>query len=117
MTATDLTTGPGSTSTLTANCWTLDIPDPIDGSSLYHARTEAGAKADAAQHADDHDCPPPAVRRLEYACHVLICGCGYVFDVDDTYEEHFLTAEEAAAAAVRSGWTADLRCPACQEGS
>lgn len=117
MTTTDLApSATGGISSLVNRCWVLDLPEGPEGPEGWHSPDEDSARKEAAEYADDHDVPVPSIRRLQSGCFVVICGCGYVFDVDDTFEEHFGSERAAKSAVIHAGWTADLRCMGCQEG-
>lgn len=115
MTTTDQTTNrPGSVSPSTAGCWVLDIPEPLAGSLPFHGLNENAALREAAAHGRDHDRPPPQVKQLDKPCHLVVCGCGYVYDVDETMEEHFADPDDAHRVVIAAGWTSDLRCTECR---
>jgi hypothetical protein len=109
---------PGGTSTLTHCCWVLDVPQPLDCSLEFHSRSEAEAQREAKEYASDHEVPAPGVRQLVEPCHIVTCGCGYLFDEDETMTEHF--GDEKVAREYVTGshwWSGDLRCPGCREAA
>lgn len=95
-------------------CWALNHHDrdPADGE---HYDTRDAALAAAADHIQDDDAIP-ALTQLPHQCHTATLVCGYRYDEDDSWVEHWTSADAMRAhllnAGHRPGPDGALRCPA-----
>jgi hypothetical protein len=95
-------------------CWALNHHDrdPADGE---HYDTRDAALAAAADHIKYGD-PIPAIVQLPHLCHTATLACGYRYDEDDSWVEHWTSAEALRThllkAGHRPGPDGTLCCPA-----
>ncbi len=98
----------------TEACWALNhhTGDPADGE---HYDTKDAALAAAADHIK-HDDPIPALVQLPRPCFTATLACGYRYDEDDSWVEHWQSADALRShllkAGHRPGPDGTIRCPA-----
>lgn len=94
-------------------CWALNhhTEDPVDGE---HYDTRDAALAAAANHIIGGD-PIPALVQLPHLCHTATLACGYRYDEDNTWVQHWTSADQLRDHLLNEGYRpgvdGTLRCP------